>query len=74
MARLSEWLQLMLAEIARRQEEVRQDAEEEARRHAAPWSAPPAAESQAPCTERPEEPTARTAAAVPASQLRRARR
>ena len=32
MAQLSEWLELMLAEIARRQEEAQLDAEEEARR------------------------------------------
>jgi hypothetical protein len=32
MAPLSEWLELMLAEIARRQEEAQLNAEEEARR------------------------------------------
>lgn len=32
MAQLSEWLELMLAEIARRQEEAQLNAEEEARR------------------------------------------
>ncbi len=32
MAQLSEWLELMLAEIARRQEEAQLGAEEEARR------------------------------------------
>jgi hypothetical protein len=74
MAGLSEWLQLMLAEITRRQEEVRQDAEEEARRQAAPWSPPPASEPQTPYTEVPEELSERGAAAAPPSQLRRARR
>jgi hypothetical protein len=40
---LSEWLQIMLAEIARKQEEALRDAEEEARRRAAkpPVTAPP---------------------------------
>ena len=32
MAQLSEWLQIMLAEIARKQEEARRAAEEEERR------------------------------------------
>ena len=53
MAPLSEWLELMLAEIARRQEEAQLNAEEEARRvrealaaaavSSAVQSAPPAA-------------------------------
>jgi hypothetical protein len=36
MAQLSEWLQLMLAEIARKQEEVRRAAEEQRARAPAP--------------------------------------
>ena len=35
MAQLSEWLQIMLAEIARKQAEALRDAEEQARRGAA---------------------------------------
>ena len=46
MAALSEWLQLMLAEIARKQEEARRGAEEQAARAAQqarmqPQAAPP---------------------------------
>jgi hypothetical protein len=36
MAQLSEWLQLMLAEIARKQEEARRAVEEQQARAAAP--------------------------------------
>lgn len=36
MAQLSEWLQIMLEEIARKHEEARRAAEEAQRRHAAP--------------------------------------
>jgi hypothetical protein len=36
MAQLSEWLQIMLAEIARKQEEAQRAAEEEERRASAP--------------------------------------
>jgi len=51
MAELSEWLELMLAEIARRQEEAQLNAEEEARRRleasAAPQAPPSALQSAA---------------------------
>jgi hypothetical protein len=40
MPQLSEWLQIMLAEIARKQEEARRAAEEEQRRASAPAPAP----------------------------------
>lgn len=43
MAQLSEWLELMLAEIARRQEEAQLNAEEVARRLREPGVAPSAA-------------------------------
>jgi len=39
-AQLSEWLQIMLAEIARKQEEAQRAAEEEERRRASPAPAP----------------------------------
>jgi hypothetical protein len=39
-AQLSEWLQIMLAEIARKQEEALRSAEEEQRRRATPADAP----------------------------------
>jgi hypothetical protein len=40
MAQLSEWLQLMLAEIARKREEQQRAAEEQQARAAAPKPAP----------------------------------
>jgi hypothetical protein len=49
MAQLSEWLQIMLAEIARKQDEAQLAAEEQERRLA---SAPPAASTPAPAPER----------------------
>jgi hypothetical protein len=41
MPQLSEWLQIMLAEIARKREEAAQAAEEEQRRAGAPQPTPP---------------------------------
>jgi hypothetical protein len=40
MAQLSEWLQIMMAEIARKQEEAQHAAEEQQRRANAPPAAP----------------------------------
>jgi hypothetical protein len=40
MPQLSEWLQIMLAEIARKQEEATRAAEEEQRRASSPLAAP----------------------------------
>ncbi len=42
MPRLSEWLQIMLAEIARKQDEARRAAEEEQRRRSVPAAEAPA--------------------------------
>jgi hypothetical protein len=58
MAQLSEWLELMLAEIARRQEEAQLDAEEEARRRR---ELSAAADANAPL---PEAPGITTAGAI----------
>jgi|HubBroStandDraft_2_1064218.scaffolds.fasta_scaffold568420_2 hypothetical protein len=42
MAQLSEWLQIMLAEIGRKQEEALRSAEEQQRRESEPTAATPA--------------------------------
>jgi hypothetical protein len=47
-AQLSEWLQIMLAEIARKQEEAQLAAEEAERRRAAPPRPAPLASASAP--------------------------
>jgi hypothetical protein len=51
-APLSEWLQIMLAEIARKQAEAQQGAEEEQRRLAAPASELPSATAAASAAKR----------------------
>jgi hypothetical protein len=50
MAQLSEWLQIMLAEIGRKQEEALRSAEEQQRRESAPAVATPPAPDPAAST------------------------
>ena len=50
MAQLSEWLQIMLAEIGRKQEEALRSAEEQQRRESAPAAATPPAPDTATST------------------------
>jgi hypothetical protein len=73
MAQLSEWLELMLAEIARRQEEAQLDAEEEARRvrEALPVPDAPDAISAPQSAPTPAEPSNAADALEPNARRRR---
>jgi hypothetical protein len=76
MAHLSEWLELMLAEIARRQEEAQLNAEEEARRvreQPGPSTAASAIESSAHAPSTASSETVDAGSALASNERRRRR-
>jgi len=75
MAPLSEWLELMLAEIARRQEEAQLNAEEEARRRREAAADPQASDAPSAMQSVVDTPTdsSNAAEAIAPSEPRRRR-